>query len=420
MISNNGFESSKTIYKAETAKRIHDKGYGARSLARVDAEDFFIRLRDAIISEYTEYGYCELIDEYIINRPSKVDVLAYSAIAQVSNVIKYQKGKDIYIPLENGVKSITWEMANSQTIQTDMDPNLVLNNALKANAKGRRMHADYLKNSMNSDRAMAIDSEREARRIIEEAKAEANRIIDAANDKVKSVETTPSSKKVGGIFAQDKEVLGNGSKEQLLDYQKKYRRDCEREIAGLVDRNQKNLYKTEQFHDQMCAKTNELQATWTRSIASVVEEMNSIKDDFYKYLHSWQKGLYPHEYEQLAERYLELYRIIDIDKLIVDAVFENNKLDVIGKESQSLSKLQKLDETMHIFLHKFEVSLNGLGLYVYRADEGTDFDYVWHMNEDDSAECDGKKIKKCLAPGIARRVIGDGEDDVIIPALVSV
>ena len=103
----------------------------------------------------------------------------------------------------------------------------------------------------------------------------------------------------------------------------------------------------------------------------------------------------------------------------MDNVISETMVDA-EKNTVVLKKLQSLDKSLRIFLHKFEISMNGLGLYVYRAEGGDDFDYVWHMNEDDSIDCAGKKIRKCITPGVARRVQGDDEDDVIIPALVSI
>ena len=97
-------------------------------------------------------------------------------------------------------------------------------------------------------------------------------------------------------------------------------------------------------------------------------------------------------------------------------VLEQKYLDM------SLEELEKLNRKLSIFLKKFESSLNGLDMYVYHPDNGEVYDEVWHMIEDDS-EFDYSKeyhVKRCVLPGVAKKVNDDGEDDVIILAMVEV
>ena len=275
-----------------------------------------------------------------------------------------------------------------------------------------------------------IRNEEDDVQIIADANRVAEEIISTAKDK-KTRETTSGSKSTF-MNTDDMQKADDLIEKYIEESQRAYKVSSERELSLIVDRNRKNLSKTEEFHDKMCEKTdkmckktNELQVAWKKSISSSIDEMNAIKEEFYKHLHEWQKGLYLHEYEQIAERYTELYRIIDVDRIIADEIVslangDTRRMRDYEEQNDTIEKLQKINESLSIFLRKFEVSLNGLGLYVYRAEEGALFDYVWHMNVDDSIDCEGKRIKKCVVPGIAKKVIGDGEDDVIIPALVSV
>ena len=268
-----------------------------------------------------------------------------------------------------------------------------------------------------------IRNEEDDVQIIADANRVAEEIISTAKDK-KTRETTSGSKSTF-MNTDDMQKADDLIEKYIAESQRAYKVSSERELSLIVDRNRKNLSKTEEFHDKMCEKTNELQVAWMKSISSSIDEMNAIKEEFCNHLHEWQKGLYPHEYEQIAERYTELYRIIDVDRIIADEIVslangDTRRMRDYEEQNDTIEKLQKINESLSIFLRKFEVSLNGLGLYVYRAEEGALFDYVWHMNVDDSIDCEGKRIKKCVVPGIAKKVIGDGEDDVIIPALVSV
>ena len=69
----------------KSAKHIYEKGYGPTSLYKIDAEDFYIELREAIESEYKRQGYCELIDEILSNQWQwlQIDAIVYYAIEAV-------------------------------------------------------------------------------------------------------------------------------------------------------------------------------------------------------------------------------------------------------------------------------------------------------------------------------------------------
>lgn len=415
---------------SKSAQRIAEQGYGQSVFNKIDAEDFFIILREAIEIEYNSQGYCELIDNLLMGATSGVDGIIYCAIANAGKRLPYKKGDNKYIPL-NGLKPISWNQVMFGQFQFDIHN--VWNDIIECRKRGQRNHGAFIKKTSTEE--SDTTSRNQANDIIMKAKRESDGIISAANRKaseiIASAENEASllrqnekndsfpirTSHFGGrdIIRKQSEVnLGESTVERLYSQQRKLRQECEKEITALMEQNQKSLAKSEEIHDQMCSKTNELQVTWMKSLTSATDQLLALKEEFYKHLRTWQQGLYPSEYEQLAERYIELYRIIDLDKIISETMADAEKNPDI------LNKLQSLDKSLRIFLHKFETSMNGLGLYVYRAEIGDDFDYVWHMNEDDSLDCSGKKIRKCITPGVAKRVQGDDEDDVIIPALVSI
>lgn len=414
----------------KSAQRIAERGYGQSAFTRIEAEDFYINLREAIEAEYNSQGYCELIDNLLMGATPGIDGIVYCAIVNAGKRLSYKKGDNKCIPL-NGIRPISWNQVMFGQFQFDIHS--VWNEIIECRKRGQRNHCAVIKKMSSEDSDML--SRNQVNDMIMKAKRESDSIISTANSK--ALEIIASAEKEASLFRQNggnepstigtsrfgrKDIIrnqcevsvGESTVEHLYSQQRKFKQECEKEIATLIEQNQKSLAKSEEIHDQMCSKTNELQVAWMKSLTSATDQLLALKEEFYKHLKSWQQGLYPSEYEQLAERYIELYRIIDLDKIMSETMADAEKNTAV------LNKLQSLDKSLRIFLHKFETSMNGLGLYVYRAEVGDDFDYVWHMNEDDSIDCSGKKIRKCITPGVAKRVQGDEEDDVIIPALVSI
>lgn len=417
---------------SKSAKHIFERGYGQSAFNRTTAEDFFIDLRNAIESEYNSQGYCELIDNLLMGTTSMLDSIAYCAIANAGKRLSYKKGDSTFVPL-NVTQPIYWNQVAPGQFQYDLHSAWAWKEIIECRKRGQRNHVNYIKKMASENEDVSIINQ--ANDMIMKAKRESENIINTANSKASEI-IASAEKKVGqltqsgenrtstegascylrkdAIRNQCEENVRESATEHLYLQQRKIKLECEKEIATLIEQNQKALAKSEAIHDQMCSVTNELQVAWMKSLTSATDQLLTLKEEFYKHLRTWQQGLYPSEYEQLAERYIELYRIIDLDKVISEAMID------IDNNTTVLNRLQTLDKSLHIFLHKFELSMNGLGLYVYRAEVGDDFDYVWHLNEDDSIDCSGKKIRKCITPGVAKRVQGDEEDDVIIQALVSV
>ena len=216
------------------------------------------------------------------------------------------------------------------------------------------------------------------------------------------------------------------------------RESLDKEFVDVLNQNRLTLGKSEEIHNDMCDQSNALQASWVKTLETTVNELTKIKEDFYSRIRSWQVSLYPHELQPLAERYIELYRILNIDKLIAEEIHRlhfvenNNKGEqnymmksTSGEEWKSspiLDGLDKLNRTLTIFLRKFEVSLNGLDMYVYYPKQGDHFDEIWHVPEDDTNFDYSKshEVASCVLPGVAKKINDVGEDDVIIPAIVSV
>ena len=160
--------------------------------------------------------------------------------------------------------------------------------------------------------------------------------------------------------------------------------------------------------------------------------MSDIKSEFYSHLHNWQVSLFPKEIKPLAERFLELYRIINVDKMLREEILLKSLSDEMSDDLTDsrvdknndleirIAGLQKLNKTLTTFLRRFELSLNGLDLYVFYPNPGDEFDETWHILDDEDEEYEGKYIKECIVPGIAKKANDDYGDDVLIPAVVKV
>ena len=185
-------------------------------------------------------------------------------------------------------------------------------------------------------------------------------------------------------------------------------------------------------HTEMCDATNAVQARWIQALDDTISKMSDIKSEFYSHLHDWQVSLFPKEIKPLAERFLELYRIINVDKMLREEILLKSLSDEMSDDLTDsrvdknndleirIAGLQKLNKTLTTFLRRFELSLNGLDLYVFYPNPGDEFDETWHILDDEDEEYEGKYIKECIVPGIAKKANDDYGDDVLIPAVVKV
>ena len=294
------------------------------------------------------------------------------------------------------------------------------------------------------------DAEAEAKRTKNDAKIEAERIIQVASDGTKEKEAALNQEAI-----EKENKVKNLIKTYLSNEKESLRDELGKEYAGLIEKSNQTLGVSEKIHDDMCDQTNRLQAAWVNALETAVNDMTALKEDFYKHLRKWQVALYPHELRPLAERYLELYRIVNVDKLITAEIMrmesaeneasvkqdneQHSRFSLFGRNERKDTKdqensvntsgtstilegLNKLDRNLTTFLHKFEVSLRGFDIYIYFPKQGDIFDNVWHVVEDDtdfdySSE---HRIEHCVLPGVARKVLDSGDDDVLIPAVVVV
>ena len=266
---------------------------------------------------------------------------------------------------------------------------------------------------------------KEEERLLQEAKNQAAQIVENAKLEAERINQSAQTA-ADAILAEAQAKTENSAKERadklvqkyLAQAQREMRQACDAEMEVRLQETLSQARTLETIHGEMCDKTNTLQANWIKALDNTLEQLNAVKTDFYQHLSQWQKALYPREVKALAECYLELYRMLNVDKLLREEVVFQADQPQTEPSPKTVEGLHKLNKTLTTFLRHFEAALDGLGLYAYYPQPGELFDEMRHTPEDEDAVCEGKTIQFCIQPGIAKKSSDGGEDDVVIPAEV--
>ncbi len=422
-----------------TALEVYQAGYqnqrmrwGSYMLA---SRDFFQELRQAICYELEHNGFCTLVDDLLEHPPSKMDVVACVVFYDLAN--NYPSGqltdvKNSYC-VPNLSILVSWEECSYMGYQSVPMDGEKLMNVQRARNVVREGHLRYLKTLTEAHPTQkpqeipitpAPDT-KEAERLLQEAKTKAEQLV--ADAKLEAERINQSAQTAAdAILAEAQAKAKDGAKERADQLVQKYLAQAQREMRQACDaemevRLQETLSQArtlETIHGEMCDKTNALQANWIKALDNTLEQLNAVKADFYQHLSQWQKALYPREGEALAKCYLELYRMLNVDKLLREEVVFQADQPQAGPSPKTVEGLHKLNKTLTSFLRRFEAALDGLGLYAYSPQPGELFDEMRHTPEDEEEDCEGKTVQFCIQPGIAKKSSDGGEDDVVIPAEV--
>lgn len=445
--------------KRATALGIYQNGYQSNFWggSRSDSKRFFVELRNAVIYEMKTTGHCELVDKILGQGIERLDVVAYAALVDINNgfenntltdVEKDPRYEDFVPHVSNNMgRKIRW---------SDCEPNkafMRINDVYEIIHNTReilRMHYVHTSEAENGavtstekikkkNGAVVEHSNEQAEMIISKAKAKAERITNDANaEAVRMIEEAKARAKEidDSVTKQVTEAAKNKAEQLVSRYltneQKSYKSELNDEMRKFTDAYIENSSRAMTVHTEMCDATNAVQARWIQALDETISKMTDVKSEFYSHLHDWQVSLFPKEIKPLAERFLELYRIINVDKLLREEILfkplsgemsnnlTDNNVDENDDSEIRIAGLQKLNKTLTTFLRRFELSLNGLDLYVFYPNPGDEFDETWHIPDDEDEEYEGKRIKECVVPGIAKKANDDLGDDVLIPAVVKV
>lgn len=435
------------------------------------SKEYFKALYKAIIREMMKQGFCEYLDSFYFEGTRGINPIEMSVLYCIQHY--YETGEsykvegseyipEIQVSNYNYSRWIRWDerkawensKINGEEIYSVLR-NIILN--------GRKQHLNYicklkseLKKASSEDKneilQMKDKAREEALQIKDEAREEALRIKNEASEEAqqiknevreealqikdeakKWVEDRKKEQSEEALKLSDKLVERNIAKAQVT-----MRQELIKELESYREDGKNTAKKMDEHHAQMCKETNQLQGQWVTALDETYAKLNELKSEFYKTLHSWQTSLYPSEYRPIAERYIELYRILNLDKMIRKEILsqesqenkkeetqrieiEENKTEEKEAEediSETIKGLEKLNTTLTRFLKKFEQSLSGLGLHLYFPEEGEEFDEILHVNNNEEIDPYGLSIKQCITPGIMKA--GQFGDDVVIQAVVTV
>ena len=438
--------------KRASALEIYQSGYQSifGSGSKIDSKSFFIELRDAVIYEIETTGYCELVNKILEQGTGGLDIVACAALADIkkgfednmlTDVEKDPKYKE-YVPhlrvrlrwskcefgrMNVSIQQVYEDVKGAREI-LQLHHIHTIKMERKTSINTDKKNIEVVEHANEQAEKIISNAEVEAKRITNDANAEAIRIIEEA--KVRAKEIDDSVTKEASEKAKDKaEKLVS---RYLTEEQKSYKLELNDEMRKFTDAYIENSNRAMTVHTEMCDATNAVQARWIQALDDTISKMSDIKSEFYSHLHNWQVSLFPKEIKPLAERFLELYRIINVDKMLREEILLKSLSDEMSDDLTDsrvdknndleirIAGLQKLNKTLTTFLRRFELSLNGLDLYVFYPNPGDEFDETWHILDDEDEEYEGKYIKECIVPGIAKKANDDYGDDVLIPAVVKV
>ena len=443
----------------KTALQIYKNGYKDKFYSNETPQSkvFFKKLREAVIRELETTGFCDLVDSIIDARRGKIDIVVYSVFADIVSGYERQMMIDVendskyydYIPHIKVGKGplglIGWSECGRMNEHSIALSEGTLDTIRKARQIVRIKHIKLLKNDMHDGNSEMSDivsnAQKEAEQIIEGAKREADRIIHESKleaERINESAQTCANTIFSEANSKAKETAGRLIEKYLLEEQKHYKNELNEELRRHTSEHLERTKRAATTHFEMCDATNALQVKWIQALDDALGQMSAIKAEFYSHIHDWQVSLFPSEIKPLAERYLELYRIINVDKLLREAILfkeatevgsdlaenigETENITTVSEECPDavIAGLQRLNKTLTTFLRRFETALNGFDLYVFYPNAGDEFDDMWHILEDEDDEYYGKWIKECVIPGIAKKANDDCGDDVLIPAVVKV
>lgn len=402
------------------------------------SKSYFVALRDRVVTELETIGYCELLDYFIEGSIDSIDYVTYAVFADIVREYTNGDSADVfknpndakyvpYIPM-----SYKWGVIERNPLFYQMDMQGIIKILHEARNFGRNVHRKAcLENMMRS--AEPQKDQKELLQRAEKAERELQRMKDNEGQRTREAQAEADSIKRNAQTEAD-EIVASAKKasveradelvsEYIADSQKQYKKELEDDMSRLSEEFLSKTKRADDYHEEMNNSTNAFQRDWVRTMDNALEQLNTVKADFYKHLHDWQSSLYKNQTEPLAERFVELYRIINVDKLLREEIISQSAEEhSAGAESPvstaTVTKLQKLNNNLKTFLRRFELSLNKLDLYVFYPKAGEIFDDMYHVLEDEDAENVGRAISECIIPGIKKKANDDFGDDVIIRAEV--
>lgn len=415
-----------------------------------NAKDYYKKLMKTVIYEYTYSGSCILVN-FVMEKKIPINSFVYAGLMDAYNTMlgrstKFDCSVTLRVHSREKEKNKVYEWDKVQDI---IDNNLVgfydydelLDFYTKLNECGRRIYSGKL-NGVNNTSKFDSNS-----KIVTAGKTDTCKQIvfgDEPNDTTgqddKAITNTNNT-----ISSDDKKPFETEEKKDIVtpeiikEFLDKQRQEYQCDLNEYREETrlsaESTLGRINKLHDCMCEESNKVQVEWVQSLDKTINELNGIKADFYSHIRNWQVSLYESELEPLATCYVQLYEIVNTDKLIAEAISSVNSdfRNIRNSDEENISgnpdivsspvikELTKLDKRLQYILRSFESALGGLDLFVFFPEEGDSYDEIEHTIEDDTNFDRSKEyeVVKCIAPGIKKRG-SDSKDDVILSAVVSI
>ena len=217
------------------------------------------------------------------------------------------------------------------------------------------------------------------------------------------------AKIIADAKAQENMMLAKARKEASQMLMTCHKQVMQDEVSALNALKYQEYNKIDELKEHMIQQTNQFQHALNDNVTSTIQGLKNLKYEMYDQIDDWQRDLYALQYYPIANSYVELYKILMIDKL-----FDHDNHNLI----EHVCKLQK---TMRIYMKRFEAALHTLGLRVYypQSDELYDERYHCLHQEVIMKEDSVYKICECIVPGI-EKIVNEDDNDIIIPAIVDI
>ena len=354
--------------------------------------DFYKRLKEAVIKEYLNHGFCDLVDLWLLqNEPT--DIVAISSVLAAARALNNETDPFLHICSADDKEASTipvevlhidciddqrqryiWSEGQSGEPLKVFSGNFI-DLLLRTRNCGKKAHLTELERQNQSQQGNPDKS----------ARAE---------------KTDPTI------------LASHEGRKQFLKELANIERNCTDALQERIAENNLFAREFDQKRNEMVKQINEVQSQILVSISDLINSLNVSKEDLYKNLHEWKGSLYSQEQQPFADLYTDLYRIVNIDNLVTEII------DSIDEDRMkpTVTRLAKLYKTLKYFLTKYEAALPQIGLIPFCPQAGEEFDSVLHIDAVKGEDTDGGVIKGCLIPGVMRTV--SGGDEVVNRAAV--
>ncbi|MDD6032948.1 MAG: hypothetical protein PUC47_05605 [Oscillospiraceae bacterium] len=426
--------------------------------------NFYRKLWQGILQDYEEFGRCEYIERLLSRSIVSITRVEFSILTGMAKEEPFLDPDSLdripHIIYRDGwgQRDVFWEEGSlvQAVKETDLQNAGIIRTRLRAQAAIRDSRIDIpiggdtpsaqvppvQKKEELQTQQMIRQAEAQAQQLLTEARQEAERIraeaeaerarlnadhaalLAEARQEADRIRSEAEAERVqlnadrAALLAQAdsqaRQQARNLITQHLADYQRQMRLQWDRDTAEAEQQDTRATQEIDSARKEMCGTVNDLKVSWRTDLEKAIEEMRGLQTQLETRLRDWQRALYPREFEPLADCYVQLYRIVNQDRLLADALTAEQG----GGSNYQL--LEQLSRSLSVFLRKFAKAMGRLGLQVYVPAVGEPYDDVLQAPDgDEPDDAFDRTVAECLVPGVVYQLEGKQEEgDPIIRAVV--